>query len=59
MRFSEFPEVEMARKTSPGVARASSWRAKMVLYPKSLLMAVRAELSVVRAIAGRARRFFR
>ena len=54
--FFELPEVEMPRKTSPGWPRASIWRAKTVSKQKSLPMAVRMEVSVVRAMARRAGR---
>ncbi len=53
------PEVEMPRATSPGRASASIWRAKTVSNPKSLLCAVRMEVSVVRAMPARARRLAR
>ena len=46
----------MPMSRSPGRPSASTWRAKTRSKPKSLPAAVRAEVSVVRAIAGRPRR---
>src|SRR5579871_245086 len=56
MMLGELPEVDMPRKTSPGVPRDSIWREKIWSKPKSLPQAVRMEESVVRATARRAGR---
>ncbi len=54
--FGEFPLVETARTTSPGLPIASSCRAKISWNPRSLPIAVNEEESVVRAMAARALR---
>lgn len=53
--FADVPLVLRATRTSPPLASAWTWRAKTSPYPKSLLSAVRADVSVVRAIDGQAR----
>gem|GEM_PF-6407433 len=55
-QFLLLPLVEMARRTSPGWPRASTWRSKMWSKEWSLPMAVRMLESVVRAMARRAGR---
>ena len=54
--FGEVHEVVIPMKRSPGRPSASTCRANTKSKPKSLAAAVRIELSVVRAIAGRPRR---
>src|SRR5258708_38913380 len=57
--FGEVPEVEIARQTSPFAPSASIWRANTFSNPVSLAMQVSTPPSVVKAIAGSARRFSR
>ena len=54
IRFSLFPEVVIAIATSPVFPIASSCLEKIYLNPKSLPIDVKAEVSVVKASAGRA-----
>ena len=52
-KFLELPEVEMTIRISPAFPNPSICREKTLLNPKSLLIAVIADESVVRAIAGK------
>ena len=56
--FFDFPLVLIAMSTSPGCARPKTCRANTCSYPRSLLTAVNADVSVVSAIAGHERRCF-
>ena len=58
IKFSLFPEVVMATQISPWLPIASTCLENIYLKPKSLPIAVRADVSVVNAIEGNAFRFF-
>src|SRR5688500_14758815 len=56
--FFDRPLVLIAIRMSPGCESPASWRANTCSYPRSLLTASNAEVSVVNAIAGHERRCF-
>jgi len=58
IKFGLLPLVVIAMQMSPLLPMASSCLEKIYLNPKSLPIAVRAEVSVVKAIAGSAILFF-
>ena len=53
IKLLEFPEVEIIKRISPDSPKPSICLEKTLSNPKSLLIAVNADESVVRAIAGK------